>query len=58
MFIIRTFCAVIPMFMIWLYVKDFQTWSTQKIRSRVGFALGLVWAILFGAFTGVTGFLH
>jgi hypothetical protein len=58
MMILRTFCAVIPMLIIWIYFKDFQTWGTQKMRSRVGFVLGLLWSAAFGVFSVLTGFLQ
>jgi hypothetical protein len=58
MVILRTLCSVIPMLMIWIYFKDFQTWGNKKVRGRVGFGLGLLWSAVFGVFSALTGFLH
>jgi hypothetical protein len=53
---LRTLIAVVPMFLIWIYFKG-MLWGSTKSRNIIGFLLGLVWAITFGAFCGFTGFL-
>ena len=56
--ILRTFLAVIPALLIWVYVRDFQQWGTKERRNVVGLVVGLLWAVGFGLFSGMTGFLR
>ncbi len=58
MLLIRTFLVVIPALLIWVYVKDFQQWGTKERRNVVGIGVGLLWAVVFGIFSGMTGFLR
>jgi hypothetical protein len=40
------------------YLGMFYQWKTEKYRKTVGYILGFLWAIAFGAFCGYTGFLR
>ena len=55
--ILRTLIAVIPALLIWSFIR-YQLWGTQKKRDIVGFLLGFMWALGFGYFSGITGFLR
>ncbi len=58
MLLLRTFVAVIPALLIWVYVREFHQWGTKERRNIVGIVIGVLWAIGFGLFSGFTGFLR
>ncbi|CAM8623148.1 hypothetical protein MCEMSE6_00974 [Oxalobacteraceae bacterium] len=55
--LIRTFITVMPILLLPAYFS-YQEWGTERKRKIVGVVLGLVWAVLFGWFTGSTDFLR
>ena len=53
---LRTLIAVMPMLMIWMYVRG-MFWGSAKSRNIIGFLIGFAWSLAFGVFCGITGFL-
>jgi hypothetical protein len=55
---IRIFVSVFPVLILPVYFENYHDWGTNKKRKMVGIALGLLWSVAFGWFTGATGFLR
>ena len=57
-YLLRILIEVMPICVLPTYLGMFYHWKTEKYRKTVGYILGLLWAIAFGAFCGYTGFLR
>jgi len=61
MFILQTFMSIFPILLYTVYLETNGFGTVDKIsttRKVTGYGLGLLWAIAFGAFCGLTGFLR
>lgn len=55
--LIRIFISIIPILLLPHYFSR-QDWGTEKKRKICAYILGILWAGVFGAFCGATGFLR